>query len=49
VKVARQTKENVRKVPGRPSKKSVGRRNRIAAMIERATHFHPFSLVDETV
>jgi hypothetical protein len=41
VKVARQTKETGRKMPGRPRiawrKKSVCRRNRIAAMIERAT------------
>jgi hypothetical protein len=41
MKVARQTKETGRKIPGRPRiawrKKSVGRRNRIAAMIERAT------------
>jgi hypothetical protein len=41
VKVARQTKETDRKMPGRPRiawcGKSVGRRNRIAAIIERAT------------
>jgi hypothetical protein len=41
VKVAWQTKETCRKMPGRPRiawrKKSVGRRNRIAAMIEWAT------------
>jgi hypothetical protein len=41
VKVARQTKETGREMPGRPRiawrKKSVGRRNRIEAMIERAT------------
>jgi hypothetical protein len=41
LKVAGQTKETGRKMPGRPRtawrKKSFGRRNRIAAMIERAT------------
>jgi hypothetical protein len=41
MKVARQTKETGRKMPGRPRiawrKKSVGRRKRIVALIERET------------